>query len=774
MEKKITDLQQFQAELDQHRSLAEVAICVTSFFDKQLGWRARLISRGLSGISAQVRNNPRLLAYPVSSHYMLFVQTPAAPAADDVAFARLVAGLLAGVLPGIQEEQGPAELLVQTSALISGEVSLEGLFVRLQEGFAAAFPGMSAQVLTLEAVDNELNLLASLGDNAPYSPPRLNDLQPILAELLQSGNIVTLGPRHELTNGNHVARYVVPIHIGSTIEGALTVYMEVDNVHITAVELTLLSALANQIGIAIRMSKLRAHLGRQNEQLETIYRITESVRTLKPLEPTLHEILEQINNAFDAPTSYVAILDEATRQITFPCYIQNGEMVTRAATSIDDTSSLTAWVIRNDKPYATTDWQIADRPVLGLASHSPDHSILCFPMRVRDNLVGAIGIQSPVVGAYTESDYYLLASLAGHVGIIVRNAQLHEKTNRQLTELTTLYQANATMTSDLDQEAVMENVVRSMSRALDVPCVALILWDTNYRSLMLRAFECSQPDLAEDAGQRLAQHPLMRLLYETQQSTTLIEGQDLAEEEESLMAIVGFKSVHLSPLSWIHQHLGMVLVGDLKNPRTFSDSDKRLMRNLASQAAVSLEHARLYSQSQRRLEELELFQHIALQINSRLDLRVVLETISESALRLMPINNLHIYLYDSAQEKFDLGMALWRDGRRDPAVKMPRKNGITATVAKTGKPLILNDAASHSLYQSNTSSSWGVAAIAGFPLKHEDRVIGVFTVTFLDEHSFGDDEVLLLMLLADQASVAIENARIFNVLTRQVDQMSSL
>ena len=120
MEKKITDLQQFQAELDQHRSLAEVAICVTSFFDKQLGWRARLISRGLSGISAQVRNNPRLLAYPVSSHYMLFVQTPAAPAVDDVAFARLVAGLLAGVLPGIQEEQGPAELLVQTSALISG------------------------------------------------------------------------------------------------------------------------------------------------------------------------------------------------------------------------------------------------------------------------------------------------------------------------------------------------------------------------------------------------------------------------------------------------------------------------------------------------------------------------------------------------------------------------------------------------------------------------------------------------------------------------------
>ena len=290
----------------------------------------------------------------------------------------------------------------------------------------------------------------------------------------------------------------------------------------------------------------------------------------------------------------------------------------------------------------------------------------------------------------------------------------------------------------------------------------------------MKAVEFGDNELDYDVGQTIAKHPLVRLLYETQQSISLSAGEELAEEEESLLSLAGYQSLHLSPLSWHNQHLGMILVGDLEMQRHFSTSEIRLIQNLASQAAVSLEHARLFSQSQRRLEELELFQHIALQITSRLDLDVVLETISESALRLMDINNLHIYLYDADREEFEVGMALWRDGRRDPAVKLPRKNGLTASVAKTGKPIIINDAASHALYQSTVAVKWGVAAIAGFPLKHEDRVIGVFTVTFLKSHSFGDDELLLLKLLGDQASVAIENARVFNILHRQVNVMSSL
>ena len=773
MENSTKILQQFQNELEMQKTLAEAAICITTFFDKKMGWRARLDNQNQHNLSQQARNNPRVLTFPVSSNYHLFFQCPSPPDDGERAIAKLAAGLVSGIFPGLLNENGATEMLATTSGLISGEIGLDQLFTRLREGFASAFPGISVQVLTLEAVDNELNLLAVLGNNAPLKPPRLTDFQPILTELMESDAIVHVHERHQLANSAQPTRYVIPVHIGSTIEGALTVYTDMGK-GVTANELSLLSALANQIGVAISIGKLRAHLGRQNNQLETIYRITESARTLKPLAPTLQEVLQQVNAAFEAPTSYIAVFDEGSEQISFPVYMQNGELVEQASLRINDPANLTAWVIRNDKPYATTDWQIADRPVLGISGPAPDHSILCFPMHVQGNVVGAIGMQSPNVGAYSESDYYLLAALAGHVGIIVRNAQLHEKTNRQLAELTTLYQANATMTSDLDQEAVMENVVKSMSRALGDPCVALILWDSNHRALLMRAIEAGGSSLDYDTGKEIAKQPLVRLLYETQQSTVLMVSSDLADEEKSLLDLAGFKSLHLSPLSWLNQHLGMVLVGDLEQERQFSDSEQRLIRNLASQAAVSLEHARLFSQSQRRLEELELFQHIALQITSRLDLNVVLETISESALRLMDINNLHIYLYDSVEEKFDLGMALWRDGRRDPAVDLPRKNGLTASVAKTGKPIIINDAQSHALYQSKGSAKWGVAAIAGFPLKHEDRVIGVFTVTFLKSHSFGDDELLLLKLLADQASVAIENARVFNILHRQVDVMSSL
>ena len=91
-----------------------------------------------------------------------------------------------------------------------------------------------------------------------------------------------------------------------------------------------------------------------------------------------------------------------------------------------------------------------------------------------------------------------------------------------------------------------------------------------------------------------------------------------------------------------------------------------------------------------------------------------------------------------------------------------------------GKPVIINDAQNHPLYQSESAKQWGVQAIAGFPLKRSEHVIGAFTVTYLVPHIFTDDELLLLNLLADQAAVAVENARLFNDVQRQLSGMSAL
>jgi signal transduction histidine kinase len=141
---------------------------------------------------------------------------------------------------------------------------------------------------------------------------------------------------------------------------------------------------------------------------------------------------------------------------------------------------------------------------------------------------------------------------------------------------------------------------------------------------------------------------------------------------------------------------------------------------------------------------------------------------------LIEANNVHIFLYDAGRDQFTIGSALFRDGRRKPAVSSPRSDGITAEVVHGGKQVIIPDAKSHAFYQSSESSAWGIGAIAGFPLKRSDRVLGAFTLTYLNRHYFTDDEILLLSLLADQAAVAIENARLFSDAQRRIRDMSAL
>jgi PAS domain S-box-containing protein len=193
----------------------------------------------------------------------------------------------------------------------------------------------------------------------------------------------------------------------------------------------------------------------------------------------------------------------------------------------------------------------------------------------------------------------------------------------------------------------------------------------------------------------------------------------------------------------------------------FDETHAGLVFPFAHQAAVAIENARLYEEARRYAAELETLQRTSLELTSSLDPSAVLDTIADSALSLVGASNCHIYLYNETTETLTFGTALWEDGRREPACERPRSDGLTATVARQGQAMVINDAVHHHLYATPEAQEWGVEAIVGFPLKRAERVLGVGTIAFLKPHVFIEDEVRILGLLADQAAIAIDNARLF-------------
>ena len=153
----------------------------------------------------------------------------------------------------------------------------------------------------------------------------------------------------------------------------------------------------------------------------------------------------------------------------------------------------------------------------------------------------------------------------------------------------------------------------------------------------------------------------------------------------------------------------------------------------------------------RRSAEFEAVYAASLQLTSNLDLKLVLQSILEQVSALVEPERIYLFLYDG--ETLTLGTSFWRTPEKQIAPHL-RENGLTYTVARSGKRIVVPKVDVDTLY---TNTKWG-GAIVGLPLSIGDRVYGVMNVSYDQPHAFTDDELHVLDVLANQAAIALRNA----------------
>jgi two-component system cell cycle response regulator len=160
---------------------------------------------------------------------------------------------------------------------------------------------------------------------------------------------------------------------------------------------------------------------------------------------------------------------------------------------------------------------------------------------------------------------------------------------------------------------------------------------------------------------------------------------------------------------------------------------------------------------QRQAAELDALKRITMNLTSSLDLQAVLDGVVQEAMQLVKdAQDAHIYLFQ--EEKLVFGASLKNDGEKNVQYSHPRPDGLTSTVAREKKTIIVEDMTNHSLYKS-VPKEWR-GSIIGIPLMMGTRVIGVMNLARTSPGEFNPSEIRLLTLLADQAAIAIINARL--------------
>jgi two-component system, OmpR family, phosphate regulon sensor histidine kinase PhoR len=161
---------------------------------------------------------------------------------------------------------------------------------------------------------------------------------------------------------------------------------------------------------------------------------------------------------------------------------------------------------------------------------------------------------------------------------------------------------------------------------------------------------------------------------------------------------------------------------------------------------------------QNKVDNLEALQRVGRQVTSSLDLDAVLSAVVDAAVELTGAEEGSLLLLDEPSEELYMRAARNFNDEFVRTFRLPIHDSLAGQVLRTGKPVLIDEKTPQKI-----KTAYLVYTLIYVPLQIHDRVIGVLGVDNRQRgHSFTDTHVTLVSALADYASIAVENARLYS------------
>ena len=217
--------------------------------------------------------------------------------------------------------------------------------------------------------------------------------------------------------------------------------------------------------------------------------------------------------------------------------------------------------------------------------------------------------------------------------------------------------------------------------------------------------------------------------------------------------------------------------------RPFNDKQIELVTDFATQAVIAIENARLLAELRQRTDELETSLEYqtatsdVLKVISRsvFDLQKILEFVAETAARLCAAKQVGIFLQENNVYRFTVGFGLtpaYREIEERAAIN-PGPETLVGRTALEGETVHILDVLSDPQYgPKDDVRTANVRSVLGVPLAREGKVVGVIVLAREAVASFSSEQIELVRTFADQAVIAIENARLLDELRQRTNDLT--
>jgi GAF domain-containing protein len=196
--------------------------------------------------------------------------------------------------------------------------------------------------------------------------------------------------------------------------------------------------------------------------------------------------------------------------------------------------------------------------------------------------------------------------------------------------------------------------------------------------------------------------------------------------------------------------------------RVWTDDDVRTLTVLAAQVAPVLEAARLHDEAERRAHDLTGLYRAEATLHRSLRVDGVLQALVDVATDLLRSDKTSVLVWDERHEALVVGAARGFSAATLARMRHGPGEGIAWLVATRGEPIAVPDAAADPRVVHAVTELEGIRSLFHAPIMRDGRVAGVFAVNYCQPRRFSGDEERLLLALAQQAALALDNAHLFD------------
>ena len=385
--------------------------------------------------------------------------------------------------------------------------------------------------------------------------------------------------------------------------------------------------------------------------------------------------------------------------------------------------------------------------------------------------LGTIAVFRRTPGAFNDKDVALLNTFADQAVIAIENVRLFNETKEALERQTATAEVLQVISSSVaDTHPVFEKILDSCQRLIACSDLAVLTVDEDS---MVHLGLTRGPG-GRQAAQNFKPTPIARTIIaeavlkrRVMHYPDALSGDGVPEAIRRMAAKIGNFSCLVAPMMWQDSGVGAFFVVRTFAERqwtTFTAQEIALLETFADQAVIAIQNSRLFNETKEALERQTATAEVLNAIsNSVSDTAPVFEKILDSCEQLFGANDVSLFLAEAGQLRAGAYRGDYPEDMRQ-AFPRPLEGTFSDMAIRQGRVLHRPSTATSPdvpEYLRSMAATIGDFSLATAPMMWEGQGIGTIDIARIPPRPFSEAELDLLKTFADQAVIAIQNARLF-------------